>query len=85
MTTTFEMNSWEAHILLEACHELQKKWDEIARTTEDDDVNADYSNDLCQLEIVNERLTEVAVAAFGESLTNFSRESVFETAAEPQA
>ncbi len=76
MTTLFAINSWEARILLEACRQLDRQWREIARTTDDENEQADYSNDLGQLDIVTERLGEVAAAAFGEDMKSFSRESV---------
>jgi hypothetical protein len=52
----FELNGWEARFLLEACRTLHSEWLKAAHATTDEDEQADYSNDLGQLEIVQRRL-----------------------------
>ena len=66
---TFDIISWEARLLLEACRVLEQQWAHVAKTTEDEDEQADYSNDLCQLDIVKERLEKAALEAFGPGIT----------------
>ena len=72
-TINFELNSWEARFLLEACRALHEQWLTVSRTTTDEDEQADYSNDLGQLEIVQKRLEETACKAFGPGIKEFSR------------
>ena len=72
----FELYSWEARFLLEACRTLHKQWLDAAHATEDEDEQADYSNDLGQLEIIQRRFEQEAIAAFGPNVAEFSREAV---------
>ncbi len=69
----FELNNWEARFLLEACRVLHGQWLDIAHTTTDEDEQADYSNDLGQLEIVQRRLEQESCQAFGPGIKEFSR------------
>lgn len=70
-TMNFDVNSWEARLLLEACRVLHARWLTAARITADEGEQADYSNDLGQLEIVHKRLEEAASKTFG--VTEYSR------------
>lgn len=72
-TMNLELNSWEARFLLEACRVLHERWLEAAKNTTDEDQQADYSNDLGQLEIVQKRLEDAACKTFGPSVKEFSR------------
>ena len=71
-----DMIHWEARLLIEACRVLEERWTKIADTTEDEDEQADYLNDLGQLELVKEHLEEVATEAFGPGIKKFSRDKV---------
>jgi hypothetical protein len=75
-TIDFEMNSWEARFLLEACRTLHGQWLTAAHAAADEDDQADYSNDLGQLEIVQRRLEQEACKAFGPQVKEFSREPI---------
>lgn len=75
-TFDFELNDWEARFLLEACRTLQAEWFKAAHATADEDEQADYSNDLGQLEIVERRLEQEACKAFGPQVKAFSRDPV---------
>jgi len=75
-TLDFELNDWEARFLLEACRRLSAEWLRAAHATTDEDEQADYSNDLGQLEIVQRRLEHEACKAFGPHVKEFSREPI---------
>ena len=68
-----ELNHWETRFLLEACRVLHQQWLEAAHTITDEDEQADYSNDLGQLELVQRRLEQQACQTFGPGITEFSR------------
>jgi len=75
-TIEFELNDWEARFLLEACRTLHRQWLTAAHAATDEDEQADYSNDLGQLEIVQRRLEQAACKAFGAQVNEFSREPI---------
>ncbi len=70
-----DLNHWEARFLLEACRALHKEWLDAANAATDEDEQADYSNDLGQLEIIRRRLEQEACATFGPNIKQFSREA----------
>ncbi len=75
-TAKLEINSWQARFLIEACRALEEQWTKIVDTTEDEDEQAGYLNDLGQLELVKEHLEEVAAQVFGPGVKKFSRDYV---------
>jgi hypothetical protein len=75
-TLDFELNEWEARFLLEACRTLHMQWFKAAHATLDEDEQADYSNDLGQLEIVQRRLEQEACKVFGPQIRDFSRDVI---------
>jgi hypothetical protein len=70
----YDVDHWRAQYILEALKALEEKWVAIVRATDDEDVHADYGNDLAQLQILQEGFARKAVEAFGPNVTNFSRE-----------
>ena len=75
-TLDFELNDWEARFLLEACRTLHAQWLKAAHATSDEDEQADYSNDLGQLEIMQRRFEQEACKTFGAQVKEFSRQPV---------
>lgn len=75
-TMDFELNDWEARSLLEACRALQSQWLAAAHAAQNEDEQADYSNDLGELELVQQRLEQQACVAFGPQINSFSRETI---------
>lgn len=55
---------------------LHTQWLRAAHATTDEDEQADYSNDLGQLEIVQRRLEQEACKVFGPKVKEFSREPI---------
>ncbi len=72
----FELNSWEARLLLEACRCLYKGWLAAADAVIDEDERAHYSNDLGQLDVMRRRLEHEACSTFGPDIKQFSRVSI---------
>ncbi|KUZ67682.1 hypothetical protein [Burkholderia ubonensis] len=68
-----ELAASQVKILLEALAETDKQWTDICNTSDDEDVVADYGNDLVLLRIVRDEITPKAVAAFGPDIVNFDR------------
>jgi hypothetical protein len=84
---TLDLNSWEARLVLEALATLDQKWTAIiedAANKGDEDTAADYGNDALQLNIVRERIEAAAVAEFGPTIKDFSREPIPATSAPKQ-
>ncbi|MBV9679892.1 MAG: hypothetical protein JO185_26390 [Acidobacteriaceae bacterium] len=67
------LTEWQTRIILEALNELEKKWQHINQTTQDEDEQADYANDLVELSMTKRHVTEAAVQVFSRSVTNFDR------------
>ncbi len=67
------LTEWQARIVLEALGELEGKWQHINRTTQDEDEQADYANDLIELGMTKRHITKAAIQVFGESVTKFER------------
>ena len=61
-------------IPLEALRVCDEQWLKTARASNDEDIQADYGNDLVKLHMVQEYLEREAVAAFGSQVKEFSRE-----------
>jgi hypothetical protein len=76
---TLDFDSWETRLVLEALAALDQKWTAIiedAASKGDEDTAADYGNDALQLNLVQERVEEAAVAEFGPTIKDFSREPI---------
>lgn len=69
-----ELQHWEARLLIEACRELERQWTGIVYTTQDEDQQADYGNDLAELKIVRDHVIKDASEVFGTDIATFSRE-----------
>ena len=78
---TIDLDQWHVRYLLEALRVCEGQWSAIAKGSDDEDVQADYSNDVIRLSILYDGFERKAVEAFGESVTNFSREPLVSTAA----
>ena len=72
----YDIDRWRANMILEALHTLQEKWQRIVDSTDDEDVKADYGNDMLRLGVLRDGFTEKAVKEFGPGTTNFSHEPV---------
>ena len=70
------LTEWHARYILEALEELEAKWHCINKTAEDEDMQADYGNDLIELGMTKDHVREAAVKAFGPSVTTFDRSLV---------
>ncbi len=73
---TYEVDEWRAQYILEALSMMEERWTSIIRSTEDEDVQADYGNDIAQLQILREGFECAALEAFGPHVKEFSREPV---------
>jgi len=82
-TITLRLNKRDASYVLEALQELENKWLTINRTTTDEDEQADYGMDALDLHGTREFIQDEAVAAFGPSVINFSREPIPSSAPRP--
>jgi hypothetical protein len=71
-----ELNEWRVKIILEALKTLDEKWQSVIASTDDEDVKADYGNDLALLHTLREGFEEMAIAEYGSNITNFSRELI---------
>ncbi len=71
-----DLTEWQARILIQGLKELEAKWTCINRTSEDEDMKAEYANDLIELGMVKDQLTNGAVNAFGPAVTEFDRSLV---------
>ncbi|HEX4227760.1 MAG TPA: hypothetical protein VHZ07_03760 [Bryobacteraceae bacterium] len=77
------LNEWETRYVLAALNELEVKWRAIQRASKDEDVIAEYRNDLVELIMTRDRIKSVAIDAFGSSVANFNRTPI--TAASPKS
>lgn len=71
-----ELDNADTRLVLEALLELENKWAKICNTSEDDDEIADYGNDLVELRLLMKPLATQAVEIFGDSVIDFSRETL---------
>ena len=72
----YDFDKWRANLVLEALHTLDRHWQALIDSTDDEDVKADYANDLIRLHILQEGFERKAVEEFGPNVTSFSREIV---------
>ncbi len=75
MSMTITFDKWHARYLLEALRVSETQWYTTAKASDDEDLQADYGNDLARLLILQEYLERESIEAFGPTITNFSRES----------
>lgn len=71
-----ELVESELKIVLEALTEMGTRMSKVLNTSDDEDEVADIGNDLIQVRLLLNPLKEKAVEKFGESILNFSRESL---------
>ncbi len=74
-----ELNSWEARLLLEAMRALDAKWSAVIDSSDDEDIQSEYGNDLAQLQLVHERIEVAACEEFGPTVSVFSRTPIGST------
>lgn len=70
------INDWEARCALESLFREMKRLKLINETSEDEDEAADAGNDYIEISGFYERLSDKAVAVFGEQILNFSRDPI---------
>ena len=73
-TVTITLNKREARFVLEGLQMLENKWLEVNRTSMDEDEQAEYGMDALDVHGTREAIEGEAVKAFGESVSDFSRE-----------
>ncbi|PKF81613.1 hypothetical protein CW749_02970 [Vibrio sp. vnigr-6D03] len=71
-----ELDNADTRFVLEALLELENKWAKMCNTSENDDEIADYGNDLVELRLLMKPLVTQAVEIFGDSVVDFSRETL---------
>jgi len=76
--STLELNlvESEAKIILEALLEKDASMESICNNSSDEDLKADVGNDLVELRIFLNEFKNNAVSKFGESVLEFSNESL---------
>lgn len=72
----FSVVESEAKIILESLIKQESEMAEICDTSDDEDLIADIGNDLIELRLLLNRLKKEFVANFGQSVLEFSRESL---------
>ncbi|MDF0605459.1 hypothetical protein HZU77_007320 [Neisseriaceae bacterium TC5R-5] len=75
-TLTLNLTESETALLIEAMSELEQRWAMICASTEDEDIAADYGNDLIRARLLLKSLTEQAVAQFGAHVLEVAREPI---------
>jgi len=65
-----------ARYILEALRVCEAQWSTTAKASDDEDLQADYGNDIARLSIAYDGFEKAAVAAFGEGKKEFSREPI---------
>jgi hypothetical protein len=68
-----QLLEWEARIVLESLRALNEKWTGVIDGTENEDVKAEYANDISLLEMIQKRLECEASQAFGAQVNSFNR------------
>jgi hypothetical protein len=71
---TVQLSHHDTRFILEALKMLEEKWQHINLTTDDEDEQAEYGMDAIDLHATRISLESQAIAAFGPTITNFSRE-----------
>jgi uncharacterized protein len=59
--------------VLEALRALDEKWTSVISSTDDEDIQSEYGNDVAQLQIIQERIEAAACEEFGAQVKEFSR------------
>ncbi|PIM54700.1 hypothetical protein CS062_03550 [Roseateles chitinivorans] len=72
-TLHLDLTHWQAHLILEALTELDAQWAYICQTSTDEDVVADYGNDLIELRTTLGEAKTKALEVFGPGVINFDR------------
>ncbi len=67
------LSEWDARFIIEALKELERKWEAIIDASADEDVQADYGNNLVFLSETKDRFTDAAKSLFGEKVARFDR------------
>ena len=70
------LTNWEARFIIEALKQLEAKWLDINHTTEDEDEQAEYANDLSPLGLTKDRFISEATKVFGKSIATYDRAPV---------
>ncbi len=81
MKTT--LDRWHAQYILEALRVCGEQWLKTARASDDEDLQADYGNDLVRLHMIQEFLERESVEAFGPGVKEFSREPLVAALTKP--
>ncbi|MED5524980.1 MAG: hypothetical protein VX447_09530 [Pseudomonadota bacterium] len=71
-----ELHPSELKLVLEGLMQLETEMAERCAASDDPDVVADTGNDLIELRLLLKPLQERAVAAYGQSILNFSRDEL---------
>ncbi len=71
----FTTNDWEVRYILESLSKEMNRLKLINSTSDDEDTAADAGNDYMEISGLFERLSEKAVAVFGEQILNFDDEN----------
>ena len=71
-----DLNSWETKLVLEALRTLEAEWTAKIDSTDDEDIQSEYGNDLAQLEMTHERIGALAREEFGLGVSTFSRKPI---------
>ena len=64
----------EAKIILESLIAQEAKFAEICNSSDDEDVIADYGNDLIEVRLLLKRLRDEFVYSFGPAVLEFGRD-----------
>jgi len=71
-----ELLEWQAKIILKSLLEREQQLRHVIEGSSDENAVADASNDLVELKMVQNHLTERGVEAFGDSIRNLSDEQI---------
>ena len=69
-----DLGAWRAQYILEALYSLESQWTAIIQNSTDEEVAADYGNDLAQLQFPREGFEDATLKASGPHVKEFSRE-----------
>lgn len=69
---TVTLDEWRVRYILEALRVCVAQWSRAAKATDDEDVQADYGNEIARLSIVYDSFERAAVEAFGPEVKEFS-------------
>jgi imidazolonepropionase-like amidohydrolase len=70
---TLEFAESELKSVLEGMKDLETKMAGICETSDDEDLVADYGNDLIEVRLLLKRLNQKAIEKYGEQILDFSR------------